>query len=150
MQKIHTSRFMPPEVIVMHPRRWAFFLAALDTTNRPLVVPNANGPQNAAGILANVDNQQIVGQMHGLPVVSDPSIPTTLGAESGGGTEDVIFVMRASDLILFESGIRTRVLPDVGSGNLTVRLQVYSYLAFTGGRYPQSVCTITGLTPPTF
>ena len=58
----------------------------------------------------------------------------------------------SSDLLLFESGIRTRVLPDVGSGNLTVRLQVYGYLAFTAGRYPQSVVEIggAGLVAPSF
>jgi hypothetical protein len=37
------------DVIVMHPRRWAWLLAATDSTNRPLVVPNAQGPMNAIG-----------------------------------------------------------------------------------------------------
>ena len=31
VQKIHTSRFVPPEVIVMHPRRWGWFLSLLDS-----------------------------------------------------------------------------------------------------------------------
>jgi len=149
VQRVHTLRFMPPSVIVMHPRRWAWFLAATDTTDRPLVVPSAGNPQNAIATLGAVAAEQVVGQMHGLPVVTDPNLPTTLGA---GTNEDVILVMRASDLLLYESGIRTRVLPDVGSGTLTVRLQVYGYLAFTGGRYPKSVVEIggAGLVAPTF
>lgn len=149
VQRVHTSRFMPPTVIVMHPRRWAWFLAAVDSQGRPLVVPDAGNPMNAVATLGAVGSQQVVGQMHGLPVVTDPSIPTNLGAST---TEDVIHVLRASDLLLFESGIRTRVLPDVGSGNLTVRLQVYGYLAFTAGRYPQSVVEIggAGLVAPAF
>jgi hypothetical protein len=49
----------------------------------------------------------------GLPVVTDPSIPNTLGA---GTNEDRIIMMRASDLYLWESPIRTRVLPEIGSG----------------------------------
>ncbi|MBY8342008.1 phage major capsid protein [Streptomyces spinosirectus] len=149
VQRVHTSRFMPPTVIVMHPRRWAWFLAAVDSQGRPLVVPDAGNPMNAVATLGAVGSQQVVGQMHGLPVVTDPSIPTTLGTST---TEDVIHVLRASDLLLFESGIRTRVLPDVGSGNLTVRLQVYGYLAFTAGRYPQSVVEIggAGLVAPSF
>lgn len=149
VQRVHTQRFMPPTVIVMHPRRWAFFLAASDSSGRPLVVPQAGSPMNAMATLGSVAAEQVVGQMHGLPVVTDPSMPTTLGAST---TEDVIHVMRASDLLLFESGIRTRVLPDVGSGNLTVRLQIYGYLAFTAARYPASVVEIggAGLAAPTF
>ncbi|MFF9097570.1 phage major capsid protein [Streptomyces sp. NPDC014802] len=149
VQRVHTGRFMPPTVIVMHPRRWAWFLAAVDTQNRPLVVPDAGNPQNAIATLGAVAAEQVVGQMHGLPVVTDPSMPTTLGA---GTNEDVIHVLRASDLLLYESGIRSRVLPDVGSGNLTVRLQVYGYIAFTAGRYPKSVVEIggAGLAAPSF
>jgi HK97 family phage major capsid protein len=148
VQQIHTGRFLPPTVIVMHPRRWGWFLAALDSANRPLVVPNANNPTNAVGVQAGVESQQIVGTIMGLPVVTDPSIPTTAGA----GTEDQIIVMRASDLVLWESGIKTRVLPDVGSGTLTVRLQVYGYVAFTAARLPKAVSVIsgTGLIAPTF
>ncbi|MFF4360862.1 phage major capsid protein [Streptomyces sp. NPDC001604] len=149
VQRIHTLRFAPPSVIVMHPRRWAYLLAASDSNGRPLVVPDSGNPQNAAATLGAVAAQQVVGQMHGLPVVTDPSMPTALGA---GTNEDVVHVVRASDLLLFESGIRSRVLPDVGSGTLTVRLQCYGYLAFTAARYPASVVEITGsgLAAPSF
>jgi hypothetical protein len=100
-----------------------------------------------------VESQQVVGSMHGLPVVTDASIPTTWTAGApGAGTEDAIIVMRASDLVLWESPIKTRVLPDVGSGTLTVRLQVYGYVAFTAARQPKSLSVIggTGLVAPTF
>lgn len=148
VQRVHTSRYLAPSVIVMHPRRWAFFLAAVDSNKRPLVVPSGPG-QNAIATHAGVLSEQVVGQMHGLPVVTDPNMPTTLGT---GTNEDVIHVLRAEDLLLFESGIRTRVLPDVGSGTLTVRLQVYGYIAFTAERFPQSVVEIggTALAAPTF
>jgi len=149
VQQIHTGRFLPPTVIVMHPRRWGWFLAALDSSNRPLVVPNANNPMNAMGINDVTASQQVVGTIMGLPVVTDPSIPTNVGV---GVNEDQIIVMRASDLVLWESGIKSRVLPDVGSGTLTVRLQVYGYVAFTAARLPKSVSVIsgTGLVAPTF
>ncbi|MFC9966329.1 phage major capsid protein [Nocardia ignorata] len=149
IQRVHTLRFRAPEVIVMHPRRWAFMLAAVDTNGRPLVLPAAGNPQNAMATLGVVGSEQIVGSMHGLPVVTDPSIPTNLGA---GTNEDVVLIMRASDILLYESGIRTRVLPEVGSGTLTTRLQVFGYMAFTAGRYPKSVVEIggVGLVAPTF
>lgn len=147
IQQIHSTRFLPPTVVIMHPRRWAWFLAALDTAGRPLVVPNGVA-YNSVGTLGAVDSQTVVGQIHGLPVVTDPSIPTTLG----GGTEDRIIITRASDNVLFESDVRSRVLPEVLSANLTVRLQVYGYVAFSAARYPQANAVVggTGLVAPTF
>ena len=148
IQKVHTNRFMEPQVIVMHPRRWAWITAAADTTGRPLVSPSGPG-QNQVASFAAVASQRVVGELQGLPVVTDPSIPITNGA---GTNEDVIIVMRASDCVLYESSLRTRVLPDVGSGTLTVRLQVYGYIAFTAERQAKgiSVLTGTGLSAPTF
>lgn len=146
IQRINTSRYLPPEHIVMHPRRWAALTAAVDGDERPLVLPAA-ASTNAVATLAGVGAEQVVGQLQGLPVITDPNIATNLGT---GTDEDVIYVQRSSDLMLFESGIRSRVLPDVGSGTLTVRLQVYGYIAFTAERYPESVVQITGLTPPSF
>ncbi|MFF9310087.1 phage major capsid protein [Streptomyces sp. NPDC014748] len=149
VQRVHTMRYAPPSVIAMHPRRWAYLLAATDSTGRPLVVPNAGNPSNAIATLGAVAAEQVVGQMHGLPVVTDPNMPTNLGT---GTNQDVIHILRASDLLLYESGIRSRVLPEVGSGTLTVRLQVYGYVAFTAERYPKSIVEIggTGLAAPSF
>ena len=148
IQKVHTNRFMEPQVIVMHPRRWAWITAAADTTGRPLVSPSGPG-QNQVASFAAVASQRVVGELQGLPVVTDPSIPITNGA---GTNEDVIIVMRASDCVLYESSLRTRVLPDVGSGTLTVRLQVYGYIAFTAERQAKGISVLsgTGLSAPTF
>lgn len=150
IQKVHSTRFLPPDVIVMHPRRWGWFLSLLDAQQRPLFLPAANGPMNVAGVVTAVAAQQVVGQMHGLPVVTDPNIGTTFGGETPTGTEDVIYVVRSSDIVLWESGIRARVLPETKAQNLTVLLQIYGYLAFSAARYPASIVEITGLTPPTF
>lgn len=148
IQRVHTQRFMAPQVIVMHPRRWSAFTAMLDSNGRPLVVPN--GPaQNQLGEFGGVVSQQVVGTMHGLPVVTDPNMPTTLGA---GTNEDVIHVLKADDLWLFESSVRTRALSETRATGLTVLLQIYGYLAFTAERQPKSVVEIggTALTAPTF
>jgi len=150
VQLVHTTRFLPPEAIVMHPVRWGWFLSLLDAQQRPLFLPNANNPFNAAGVLQDVASQQVVGTMHGLPVITDPNITTTAGPGTPSGNQDIIYVLRASDLVLWESGIRARVLPETLATNLTVLLQIYNYLAFSAGRYPQSVVEITGLTAPTF
>jgi len=150
IQKIHTSRFMAPDVIVMHPRRWGWFLSLLDNQDRPLFLPAANNPQNAAGVLSAVASEQVVGQMHGLPVVTDPNITVLDGPGTTVGTNDVIYVLRSSDVVLWESGVRARVLPETRATTLTVLLQIYSYLAFSAARYPQSIAEVSGLTAPTF
>lgn len=147
IQTVHTTRFMPPEVIVMHPRRWGWFLSLLDGQQRPLFLPSANQPMNAGGILTDVASQQVVGNMHGLPVVTDPNLEINLGEST---TEDPIYVLRASDIVLWESGVRARVLPETKATTLTVLLQIYNYLAFSAARYPASIVQITGLTAPSF
>jgi HK97 family phage major capsid protein len=147
--QIYASRFGAPDVVVMHPRRWAWLVSQLDSSSRPLVVPAAQGPNNAVATFGGLGVQQVVGSIQGLPVVTDPSIPTNRGA---GTNEDAVLVMKADDVVLYESGIRTRVLQETLSGTLTVRLQVYGYLAFSAGRYANSLARITGvgLVAPTF
>lgn len=148
IQRIHVQRFLEPEVIVMHPRRWGAFNSLFASDGRPFIVPS--GPAlNQAGVFERVASQRVVGEMHGLPVVTDPTLPITLGA---GTNEDVIHVLRVSDLALFESSLRTRALVETRAERLTVLLQVYGYLAFTAGRFPQSVAEVSGtaLTAPTF
>ena len=78
-------------------------------------------------------------------MVTDPNIETNLGT---GGDEDPVYVLRASDVVLQESGIRARVLPETKAQNLTVLLQLYGYLAFSAPRYPASIVEITGLSAP--
>jgi hypothetical protein len=91
--------------------------------------------------------QQVVGSIQGLPVVTDPNLETNLGT---GGDEGPVYVLRASDVVLWESGIRARVLPETKAQNLTVLLQLFGYVAFSAARYPQSIIEITGLTVPTW
>jgi HK97 family phage major capsid protein len=152
VQTVHTTRFLPPTVIAMHPRRWGWFLSLLASAQLPLYLPGANGPSNVAGVLTAVDSQEVVGQMHGLPVVTDPNIPTTVSSGTGVGDQDVSFVMRASDLVLYESGQRMRSLPEVKAPSLTLVLQLFGYLCFSAARHPASVVELTGpgLAAPTF
>lgn len=148
VQKIHTLRFMSPDAVFMHPRRWAWILASLDSSNRPLVTPYA--PQNAIAGFGGVVAEGAVGNIQGLNVYVDANIVTTLGA---GTNEDAIIVTRLSDNRLYESPTpRVRVYEETLSGELTVRIQVYGYIAYTSDRYGKahSKITGTGLVAPTF
>lgn len=149
IQRIHTTRFLPPTLIVMHPRRWAWILAASDGQGRPLVVP-AGPAFNQPAMLERVASENVVGSMLGLPVLIDASLPTTLG---NGTNEDRIIVCRAEDIYLFEEDVpRSRLLQEVLSGTLQVRAQVYGYFAFTAARYPSAIAQIggSGLAVPVF
>jgi hypothetical protein len=141
---------MPPTAIVMHPRRWYWMAAALDTQNRPLVsiaAPAVDMAQIASG--ERVTFEGPVGTLLGIPVYLDPNLPITLGV---GTNEDTILVVRAPDLWLWEGTLRTRAMNEVLSNTLSVRLQVYNYVAASGARYPAGVSQVggTGLITPTF
>jgi HK97 family phage major capsid protein len=149
LQKIGTNRFLPATAIYMHPRRWGWFMAALDSNNRPLVVPSAQGPQNTFASQQNGPYDAMTeGSLLGLPVYSDANIPVTLNSS----TQDVIIASRMTDHWLWEGVLRTRVLPEILSGTLGVRIQVYNYVALTAGRFPKASGTVlgTGTVTPTF
>src|SRR5581483_2415399 len=99
-QLIASQRFLPPDSLIMHPRRWGWFVAALDSQNRPLVVPNGdNQPYNAIAVGGEDVAQGAVGSIMGLPVYLDANLPTNLGA---GTNQDPILVGRFSDAYLYE------------------------------------------------
>jgi HK97 family phage major capsid protein len=149
IQRIHTGRFMPATKIFMHPRRWAFFLAALDTAGRPLVSPDAGGALSPIAGQNGVNSQGFVGTLQGLPVFVDPNIPTNLGA---GTNEDRIIILRSDDAILYEGTPRAESSIHPNFGSLSVNLRFYNYLALHASRLPLSVSVIagTGLVTPAF
>jgi len=149
VQQIATGIFQPATAIFMHPRRWAFCLAAADGSNRPLITPTA--PMNGAGTFGGVVAEGAVGSIQGLPVFTDANIPTTLGAST---TEDRIIVAAVPELYLWEdqSGPYLETFRDVGSGSLTVRFRMHNYYAQAHARRPKAISVIsgTGLVTPTF
>jgi hypothetical protein len=137
--------------IIMHPRRWGFFEALLDTTNRPLI-PSGGPYFNAAATDANnMPDYGFVGTMQGLPVYTDANIPTNLGS---GTNEDRIIVEASQVVHLFErAGDPVTLSFEQQAGtSLQVQLIAYGYAAFTAGRYPAASGVVSGaaLVPPTF
>ena len=151
---IETSRYAPATGIWVHPRRANSFGVAADTQNRPLFVKTGNGPWNAYGTAVNDSIAQgIAGELYGLPVVKDSGMPSTYTSTTSAlvtttGTsvtsQDVICVLRESDLFLWEGPMRLRALPEVSSGTLGVRFQLFGYSAFMPDRAPSAINVITG------
>lgn len=140
------NRYMAPDVIVMHPRRWGWLTAQSDSNGRPYVVPEPYGPQNARGTVDNAGHG-FVGSLQGLPVYTDANVPTTISTSTiTGATEDNIIVARSSDLLLWEDSPAPRQFrfEETLGGSLTIKLVVAGDSAFTAGWYPKGVCVISG------
>jgi len=151
IQKVQTTFFAGPNAIIMHPRRLAFILAAVDTQNRPLALPAPN-----VNSVANGDGAPQYGNsgytILGLPVITDANVATNKGS---GTNQDTIYVGNFQELHLFEQGAGDPVLLRFEQPKVTeldVTLVVYGYSAFTANRYPNAWAQIngTGLVTPTF
>jgi HK97 family phage major capsid protein len=141
ISKVVTNRYKQAEAIIMHPSMWYWFASQVDGSNRPLVVPVTGASQafNAAGTVTNPGAPAgLVGTIQGVPVFVDATLPKTYATN-----QSPILVGKFSDSYLFESGVKTRVLPDVLSANLTVRFQVYGYAALAH-RFNKSISAISG------
>jgi HK97 family phage major capsid protein len=149
IQQVNSNRYAGADLIVMHPRRLAWFQASTDSSGRPLVVPQQNVPSNAMGV-GPVAGYGVTGaSIAGLPVVTDANVVT----DAGAGTEDEIYIVRRADMLLFEDNGPALVRMDQTAGlNLTVTMVAYTYAAAAFGRYPASISKIsgTGLIAPTF
>lgn len=148
LARVASTRYAPADVIVMHPRRWHWLLSKTDTAGRPLVVPNAQMPQNAQGIGATTA-AGFAGTFAGLPVIVDANIPTTYGTSTD---EDRVIVTRLADLVQWEGPLMTFSFEQAVNPPATIRLAVASYAAFTAGRYPAGTGLVqgTGLVAPTY
>ena len=150
LQKVQSNVFTTPTHWIMHPRRLAFLLAGVDGSNRPLVVPTANGPTNATATGAGVAQYGNSGySLLGLPIIADASVQTTLSTD-----QDEIYLVDSREMHLFEqpgSPFSLR-FEATGASNLTVKTVVYGYAAFTAERYPlaASIISGTGLAAPSF
>lgn len=151
IQRVQSAVFAGPSHIIMHPRRLGFFLAAVDDQGRPLVVPNANGPMNAAGTFSGLGYGQS-GQysMLGLPIITDANVTITNGT---GTNEDLIYVVSADELHLWEAPqMPTYVRFEQPDGKVAIRVVLFGFSAFTAARRPLAGAYIggNGLVTPTF
>jgi HK97 family phage major capsid protein len=151
VQRINANVFAPATGWVMHPSRWGWMEAALDSSNRPLIVPDATTAFNPIAVGDAAAYGQVVGKWHGLPVVTDGNILTTIGA---GTNQDTILAVSGYNLLFWQEndGMPRQLKFEQSNAPQSIRLAVFSYSAFSAGRYPAASSTIdgTGLTAATF
>ena len=140
--KVNAARYAAADLIVMHPRRWAWLCAQSDSSLRPLVAIEGYNSFNASGA-GMAAGYGPVGSIAGVPVVTDAGIPTNLGAATN---EDRIIITRKADVLFMEDGSAPigLTLNEVAAASLNVTMVTYGYSAFTAGRYPVATCNIQG------
>ena len=140
--KINTARYAAADLIVMHPRRWAWLCAQSDSSLRPLVAIEGYNAFNSvgAGMAAGYGP---VGSIAGVPVVTDAGVPIVLGASTD---EDRVIITRKADVLFMEDGSAPigLTLNEVAAASLNVTMVVYGASAFTAGRYPVATCILSG------
>lgn len=136
--------FAYPDAIVMHPRRWAWIAGQVDSS-RPVL--GAHMPQNAVGQyngLAPAGQFQgpvAVGQLLGIPVYLDATIPVTSGV---GTDEDKIIVMKRDEPLLMESAPKFAVSYDAQFAKDQLVARVTGDVAFTCARRKGAVSIVSG------
>lgn len=156
LSKIATTRFSTENVhFLMPPRRWFWWATQLDgasgTVGKPLV-GSVTGPFDPEAMHAGTPHEGLVGHSKLGPFnyytsancpTTDAAASTAVTANVSDGAFDQILACKWDDIWLFEGALRTRVLPEVLSGTLQVRFQVYNYVAQLV-RYAASICIAQG------
>lgn len=150
VQTAETATFKTPDLIVMHPRRWASLLAYVSTNQTLFGVQGAGVLQ--AGSSNGLDyNVPIAGTIAGINVITDGNIPTNANSATN---QDTILVLNTSELHLFEDAQAPLMIraEQTSAASLGVLLVVFGFSAFTADRYGAAHSRIvgTGLVTPTF
>jgi HK97 family phage major capsid protein len=151
IQQIQSNIYVNPNAVIMHPRRLGFLLAGVDSSNRPLIVPQAYNPMNAMGTGNGTPTYGNSGySILGLPIIVDANISTAQGTSTN---QDTIFVVDLNETHLWEEAAApTYVTFEEPSGKVAINIVLFGMSAFTAERYPKAIAQIngTGLATPSF
>jgi len=141
---VNAAFYLPPDVILMAPRRWAYISGGIDTTGRPLVNPVGNNPTDPVAVGSAAGYGSVVGNIAGVDVVTDAGIPVNLGA---GTNEDRVIITRRDQLLYWSDGNDAPAVvryDSVLANTLTIRMVGFGYSAWTAGRNPAATCVVQG------
>lgn len=112
---VRNARKLPATLAAMSVNRWGSFLDLTDTTGRPLVTGQNDGPSNVMGV-ANV-SELSGGRYKGV----------TLAPTDGIALDDRYALVRAADVLLFESNMmRFRYEQPLGPESVKMGIWAYS------------------------
>ena len=136
VNKVQVNRFMSPTAILMHPRRFNWLLAYVDSNGRPIVTPT--GP--VFNVIATADGgapaEGLAGNMLGLPIYIDSNL-------TSGTNQDLVFVLRTDDSWLFESALESASFDATYADQASILFRVLGYSALVH-RYSKAISKISG------
>jgi len=137
--------------VVMHSRRWNWLTSQM-TTTWPFIGQPGIAAQQGGTSYAEAYGKGFRGILpNGALVVVDNNIATNLGS---GTNEDEIYVIPLSESHIWEDPNAPLFIraDQPNAKGLGIDLVVYSFFAFTFGRYPSAIQKVggTGLAAPTF
>ena len=147
VETVYTTLYAAPTAIIMHPRRWAWCLEALDGNGRPMITPGG-AIFNAAATAERVAAQGAVGTLAGVPVYTDPNISTTGGT---GTNQDEVYVLKADEAYLWETDLQLQSFDATYADSASLLYRALGYAAAIPDRLTAAVNVIrgTGLVAPT-
>lgn len=150
LSQTESAVYLRPDALLMNPRRWWWFASQVGSTF-PFIAINGANPQTvqAGSVTQNQYGNGNAGWIAGIPVFTDGNVQTTVSS-----TYDVLYAVTTSECFLWEepnAPLRIRT-DDTLANQLSVRFVVYSYSAFSAGRYPgaHGYATGSGYTTPAF
>lgn len=139
---VHLGVFKPAQAAIMRPDRWGRFLAAADTSGRPLVLPTAKyGAFNSVGSADGQNAQGVAGDIRGISAILDAAIPNNLGA---GTNQDEIIVLDPSQVWLYEGAPHAEVFKETYANQLSVLIRFYRYYSVIANRLPKAISVVVG------
>lgn len=144
---VATTRYLPADAIVMHPRRWFWCLEALDGSSRPMILTQG-GSFNSPGISTDNVAEGSVGTLLNMPVYIDANITTNLGA---GTNQDEVIVCRRGDLYLWESPLALESFDATYANQMSILFRASGYASLIIDRLGAASNLVggTGLVAPT-
>jgi hypothetical protein len=140
-----------PTHAVMHSRRW-YWLSSQMSSSWPLI--NWSGIPVQAGGTANSGSSYANGIRGTLPSGLSVVVDNNIGITLGGGTEDEVYVVPASECHLWEDSNAPLFIraEQTNAATLGVLFVVYGYFAYTFQRYANGMQKVSGsgLATPTF
>lgn len=150
---VGNTRQLPPEIVVMSPRRYYAIATGRDTAKRALAaLGNRPHPAILPSSLDALSDDELPLAGGARPVDVVAGLPCYLSGGINGAAAtvaDYILVLRVSnDMLLYESTPKFMVYDDPLSGTLGVRLQLSRYVAFIKF-YAASIGAVVNIPQPT-
>lgn len=147
---VSRARGARPTHLLTHPWVWDLISSQTDQQSRPYVEPKGRHPVPGDADLP----PGVVGHLHGLPVLGDLNVPTTMGGagvpylgsingaqyagQPGTGAAALytpVMPVVADDLFVFLGEPKMRLMAEPLSGALEYRFQLVQYVAILPNRY---------------